>query len=99
MTGNFASSLIMQRQGAELAGEEVNKAGGIKGRMLQLVREDDKSTDPGAVQAFQKLIKDKEMVAVIGSIRFKKIIARLPTINEAENTLMIGGTNFSFNPQ
>ncbi len=27
MTGNFASSLKMQRQGAELAVEEVNKAG------------------------------------------------------------------------
>jgi branched-chain amino acid transport system substrate-binding protein len=99
MTGNFASSLKMQRQGAELAVEEVNKAGGVKGRMLQLVREDDKSTDPGAVQAFQKLIEDKEMVAVIGSIRSTQILAMLPTINEAQIPVMIGGTNFSLTHQ
>lgn len=99
MTGNFASSLKMQRQGAELAVEEINKAGGVKGRILQLVREDDKSTDPGAVQAFQRLIEDKELVAVIGSIRSTQVLAMLPTINEAQIPVMIGGTNFSLTHQ
>src|SRR3989442_1418058 len=59
----------------------------------------DKYTDPGAVQAFQKLIEDKEMVAVIGSIRSTQILAMLPTINEAQIPVMIGGTNFSLTHQ
>lgn len=94
MTGDHAESGKYQKQGAELAVEQINKAGGVNGRLLQLVQEDDKSTNPGAVAALQKLLEDKEIPAIIGSIRSTQIQAMLPTINEAKVPVMIGGTNY-----
>ena len=41
--------------GAKIALEAVNKAGGVLGKPLELVTEDDQTTNPGAVLAFSKL--------------------------------------------
>lgn len=94
ITGEAAESGKYQKQGAELAVEQINAAGGVKGRKLVLVQEDDKTTNPGAVAALQKLLEDKEIPAIIGSIRSTQVQAMLPTINEAKIPVMIGGTNY-----
>lgn len=94
ITGEAAESGQYHKWGAELAVEEVNKAGGVKGRPLQLVFEDDKTTNPGAVAALQRLLEDQEIPAILGSIRSTQVQAMLPTINEASVPVMIGGTNY-----
>ncbi len=94
LTGDAAESGRYQRWGAELAIEEVNAAGGVKGRSLQLVVEDDKTSNPGAVAALQRLLEDQEIRAVLGSIRSTQVQAMLPTINEAGVPVAIGGTNY-----
>jgi branched-chain amino acid transport system substrate-binding protein len=94
MTGEAAESGKYQKQGAELALEKINGAGGIQGRKVVLVQEDDQTTNPGAVAALQKLLEDKEIVAALGSIRSTQVQAMLPTINEAKIPVMIGGTNY-----
>jgi branched-chain amino acid transport system substrate-binding protein len=94
ITGEAAESGKYQKQGAELALEKVNAAGGVHGRKLVLVQEDDQTTNPGAVAALQKLLEDKEIPAFIGSIRSTQVQAMLPTINEAKVPVMIGGTNY-----
>ncbi len=93
-TGEGAEAGQYQKWGAELAVEQVNRAGGVKGRPLQLVFEDDKTTNPGAVAAFQRLLEDKEIVTYLGPIRSTQIQALLPTINEAAIPVMIGGSNY-----
>lgn len=94
ITGEAAESGQYHKWGAELAVDEVNKAGGVKGRPLQLVFEDDKTTNPGAVAALQRLLEDQEIPAILGSIRSTQVQAMLPTINEAAVPVMIGGTNY-----
>jgi branched-chain amino acid transport system substrate-binding protein len=94
ITGEAAESGRYQKQGAELAAEKVNAGGGINGRKLVLVQEDDQTTNPGAVAALQKLLEDKEIPAALGSIRSTQVQAMLPTINEAKIPVMIGGTNY-----
>jgi branched-chain amino acid transport system substrate-binding protein len=94
ITGEAAESGKYQKQGAELALEKVNAAGGVHGRKLVLVQEDDQTTNPGAVAALQKLLEDKEIPGFIGSIRSTQVQAMLPTINEAKVPVMIGGTNY-----
>src|SRR5690606_8641708 len=69
-----------------------------KGRPLQLVFEDDKTTNPGAVAALQRLLEDPEIPAILGSIRSTQVQAMLPTINEAGIPVMIGGTNYGLTP-
>ncbi|MFL5311854.1 MAG: ABC transporter substrate-binding protein [Myxococcales bacterium] len=99
ITGEAAEAGRYHKYGAELAVEQVNKAGGIKGRKIELVQEDDKTTNPGAVAALQRLLEDKEIPAIIGSIRSTQVQAMLPTVKEAGIPFMIGGTNYGLTHQ
>ncbi len=53
-------------RGVEMAVEEVNKAGGINGRKVQLIVEDEKDSPQAAVNAVKKLIEVDKVVAIIG---------------------------------
>ncbi|MFL5388544.1 MAG: ABC transporter substrate-binding protein [Myxococcales bacterium] len=99
ITGEAAESGRYHKYGAELAVEQVNKSGGIKGRRIELVQEDDKTTNPGAVAALQRLLEDKEIPAIVGSIRSTQVQAMLPTVKEAGIPFLIGGTNFGLTHQ
>ncbi len=94
MTGEAAESGKYHKQGAEIAVDKINAAGGIKGRKLTVVLEDDQTTNPGGVAALQKLLEDKEIPMILGSIRSTQVQAMLPTINEAKIPVAIGGTNY-----
>ncbi len=94
MTGEAAESGKYHKQGAEIAVDKINAAGGVKGRKLQIVLEDDQTTNPGGVAALQKLLEDKEIPMILGSIRSTQVQAMLPTINEAKIPVAIGGTNY-----
>lgn len=52
--------------GAKLAVEEVNKAGGINGRKLVLVEGDDRGSPQDAANLTQRYLSDKSIVAMIG---------------------------------
>jgi branched-chain amino acid transport system substrate-binding protein len=94
MTGEAAESGKYHKQGAEIAVDKINAAGGVKGRKIQIVLEDDQTTNPGGVAALQKLLEDKEIPMILGSIRSTQVQAMLPTINEAKIPVAIGGTNY-----
>ena len=94
ITGEAAESGKYHKQGAEIAVDKINAAGGINGRKLQIVLEDDQTTNPGGVAALQKLLEDKEIPVILGSIRSTQVQAMLPTINEAKIPVAIGGTNY-----
>src|SRR5215831_17669053 len=66
VTGAAAESGKYQVQGAKLAAEVINKAGGVLGKQIELVIEDDQTTNPGAVLAFSKLAGDKDIPGFIG---------------------------------
>ena len=52
--------------GVEVVFDEVNAAGGIHGRKLQLVREDDRCDPAAAIAAVQKLVHQDQAFALIG---------------------------------
>ena len=52
--------------GVEVVFDEVNAAGGIHGRKLQLVREDDRCDPAAAIAAVQKLVHQDQVFALIG---------------------------------
>jgi branched-chain amino acid transport system substrate-binding protein len=53
--------------GAKLAVAEINANGGVLGRPLELVIEDDQASSAGAVSSFQRLVKQDHVVAVMGT--------------------------------
>jgi branched-chain amino acid transport system substrate-binding protein len=93
LTGPGAESGRLQIEGAKLAVEEVNKSGGVLGRPIELLIEDDQTTNPGAVLAFSKLAGDAAIPAFIGSIRSTQVHAMAPDILKVAKPVMIGGTD------
>ena len=80
LTGPEPETGRYEIQSAKLAAEEVNKAGGVLGRPIELVIEDDQSTNPGVVLAFSKLAGDKDIPAFIGPVRSTQVHAIAPDI-------------------
>jgi branched-chain amino acid transport system substrate-binding protein len=93
LTGSIAESGKYGIQGAKLAIEEINKAGGVLGRQLELVTEDDQSANPTTILAFNKITGDKTIVAVLGPTRSTQIQAIAPAVLKAGVPVMIGGTD------
>src|SRR4030081_1472407 len=62
--GYLYGKLVMN--GVEVVFDEVNAAGGIHGRKLQLIREDDRCDPAAAIAAIQKLVHQDQSFALIG---------------------------------
>lgn len=93
MTGPFAEGGAFQVNGLNIALEEINKAGGVLGRPVELRIEDNQSTNPGTVLAFSKLFTDPAIKAIVGPIASTQIQAASPAIAKAGIPTMIGGTD------
>jgi branched-chain amino acid transport system substrate-binding protein len=93
VTGPAADDGKYSLTGAKIALERVNKAGGALGKQLELVTEDDQTTNPGAVLAFSKLAAQPDIVAFIGSIRSTQNHAMAPDILKAGKPVCFGGTD------
>ncbi len=92
-TGPNAEAGQYTVNGAELARDEINKAGGILGRQIEFRVEDNQSTNPGTVLAYSKLIGEGGIAAIVGPIRSTQIQAASPTIAKGGIPAMIGGTD------
>jgi len=67
LTGDYATYGISVKQGAELAMEELNAAGGVNGYTLKVVVEDDQADPQQAVQAYATLMDDGMDVSLGGT--------------------------------
>jgi len=79
LTGDGASFGQSSREGAELAVEEVNNAGGLlSGRKIRMLVEDDQSRPEEASNAVTKLVTQDRVVAVIGEVASRRTLAAAP---------------------
>ena len=93
VTGPAAEQGLWAQNGAKLALAAVNKAGGVLGKQVELVIEDDQTTNPGIVLAFSKLAAQPDIAAFLGSIRSTQVMAMAPDVLKLGKPVMIGGTN------
>src|SRR5271156_1803324 len=93
VTGPAAESGGYAVKGAKLALEAVNKAGGVMGKQIELIIEDDQTTNPGIVLAFSKLASQPDIVGFLGSIRSTQVHAMAPDVLKLGKPVMIGGTD------
>lgn len=63
------------KEGIDLAVDEVNAAGGIKGKKVRVIFEDDKSTTQEASQKVRQLIDRDKVVAVLGEVASSRSLA------------------------
>jgi branched-chain amino acid transport system substrate-binding protein len=88
LTGELANIGENAKAAIDIAAEEINAAGGINGRELQLVYEDDKCGGTDAVQAMSKLINVDKVTAVLGSVCSPAVLAFAPIAEEAKMPVM-----------
>ncbi len=93
VTGPAADSGKYALIGAKIALDRVNKSGGVLGKQVELVTEDDQTTNPGAVLAFSKLAAQPDIVAFLGSIRSTQNHAMAPDILKTGKPVCFGGTD------
>ena len=78
LTGDEADFGKTTLEGAELAVDQINAAGGIGGKMIDLKHENDESEAAKAASAVTKLITSDKVVAVIGEIASGRSLAAAP---------------------
>ena len=96
LTGQTSSFGQSTKNGIELAVEEINKSGGVNGKQLQLVIEDDQGRTEQAKTVVEKLIKQDKVVAVLGEVASSNTLAAAPVAQEAKIPMI---TPSSTNPK
>lgn len=67
LTGDASSYGISVKQGSQVAIDEINAAGGVNGKKLELVFEDDVNDAEKAVSAYNKIM-DQGITALVGAV-------------------------------
>jgi len=89
LTGAFAASGNYVAQGAKIAEEEINKAGGVLGKKLQLLIEDNKSNPTEAVATAEKLINSDKVPVLMGAWSSTLTLAVMPKLEEYQVPMLV----------
>jgi len=96
LTGQTSSFGQSTKNGIELAVEEINAAGGVNGRKIVLVVEDDQGRPEQAKTVVSKLINQDKVRAVLGEVASTNSLAAAPVAQEAKIPMI---TPSSTNPK
>lgn len=93
LTGKAQNIGAPTKDVAEMVIDQINKEGGIDGRMLKLVTADTESEPSKAAVALQRLISKDKVVAVIGPTTTGAAMACLSAVEEAQIPMVatVGG--------
>src|ERR1051325_3467171 len=95
-TGTTANFGISSVNGIKMAADEVNKAGGINGKQVELLVQDDRSDASEAATIVTKFVQQDQVNAIIGEVASSRSIAAAP-IAQAGHVPML--TPSSTNPE
>ena len=104
ITGAGASLGVPERQALELLAGQLAEQGGIDGREVELIIEDNQSTEDGAAKAMSKLVNEDEVDIVLGASRTGPSLAmrpvaessEIPMISLAANQAIVEGSEWVF---
>jgi len=92
LTGGQASYGISTNNAILLGVEEINKAGGVLGRPLKLVVEDDRSTPGESATIVRKLIANDKVVAILGEFASSRSLEGGPICQENKIPMISPGS-------
>jgi len=99
VTGASAAEGALQLKAIKLALKEINAAGGVNGKKIDLRVVDNQSTNPGALAALQKAVEQEKVLALVGSVKSTQILAMSDAVKTYAAPMMIGGTNATLTKQ
>jgi branched-chain amino acid transport system substrate-binding protein len=82
LTGGSASFGVSSHTGTELAIEEINASGGVLGKKLKLITEDDQSKAGEPATIVRKLIAQDKVIAILGEVASSKSLEAAPICQE-----------------
>lgn len=88
VTGNLARWGAYAQQGAALAADEINAAGGVLGRPIQIMTADSQCQPAQGVSALRRLITADRVGFVIGDICSSVTLAAMPVAAESKVVLL-----------
>ena len=82
LTGGNASFGVSSHNGTVLAIDEINQEGGLLGKQIKLITEDDRSTAGEPATIARKLISSDQVIAVLGEVASSKSLEAAPICQE-----------------
>jgi branched-chain amino acid transport system substrate-binding protein len=89
LTGAFAASGTYVVNGAKIAADEINAKGGILGKQIELVIEDNKSNPTEAAAVAEKLITSDKVSVMMGAWGSSLTLAVMPKLMEYETPMVV----------
>jgi len=89
LTGAFAASGNYVAQGAKLAEEAINAAGGVLGKKIELIVEDNKSNPTEAAATAEKLIVKDKVPVMLGAWGSGLTLAIMPKLEEYKVPMVV----------
>ena len=96
LTGTTANFGISSVNGIKMAAEEVNAAGGINGKQIELLVQDDRSDASEAATIVTKFVNQDQVHAILGEVASSRSIAAAPIAQNAKIPML---TPSSTNPE
>ncbi len=82
LTGTTATFGISTRDGIAMATDEANQAGGVLGKKIRLIVEDDQGKPEEAQTVVTKLINKDRVIAVLGEVASSRSLAAAPVCQQ-----------------
>jgi len=93
LTGTVASCGQQMLNGAKLAAKEINSSGGINGKQIEIIAQDDKSDPKEAANIANKFTADNRLIAVLGNYNSSCGLAGAPIYDQAKLPMIHVGTS------
>ncbi len=96
LTGTTANFGISSTNGIKMAADEINNAGGINGKKIELLVQDDRSDASEAATIVTKFVTQDQVHAILGEVASSRSIAAAPIAQNAKIPML---TPSSTNPE
>jgi branched-chain amino acid transport system substrate-binding protein len=84
LTGRTSNFGVSTKNGVMMAADEINKAGGINGRQIEVLSEDDEGRPEKAATVVTKLIDQDKVIALLGEVASGNSLAAAPKAQAAK---------------
>jgi branched-chain amino acid transport system substrate-binding protein len=92
LTGTEATFGINSSNGVQLAREDIERTGGLLGRPIKIVIEDDQSKPGQPSAAVKKLVANDKAIAILGEIASSRSLEAAPICQEAKIPMVSPGS-------
>jgi len=88
-TGTYSAMAKMQKDSVQMAVDEINEAGGLLGRKLEVVNEDTETSPAIGLRKIERLILDKKVDFCIGAISSGVTLSMMEIAKKYNKLLMV----------